>query len=102
MNYPAIFLFFPQKMRLVSGDRIANGVGGFPTSCSYIWCRRISSPRHVLLRQARSIVGDGFRILNRGFWWIIFKVVGVDMNFLVVSLQLEKGIQLLSGDGTKP
>ena len=55
---------------LVSGDRVENVVGGFPPSGSTMvlvkklcW-RRISSPHNVLLRQARSAVGDGFRTLR--------------------------------------
>ncbi len=34
----------------------------------------ISSPCHVLLKQARFIVGDGFRILKRGFDGLILKL----------------------------
>ena len=103
------------KKRIVSGDRDANDVGGFPPSCSYTlmfnqqcW-HRISSPLHVFLRQARSIVRDRVIILKSDFWWIIFSVVDVAMNFpdgtvkLVTSIQLDPSSLLLNrtGNGKK-
>jgi hypothetical protein len=36
------------------------------------------------------IIGDGFRILKRSFWWIILKVVDVAMNFLVGKVHLKE------------
>ena len=65
--------FYLFIFRLVSGDRLAITIGGIPPSFSYTvlvnqqcW-RRISSPRHALLKQASFILGDGFRTLKRGF-----------------------------------
>jgi hypothetical protein len=79
---------------------------GFLSSSSYTvlvnqqcW-RRISSPRHVLLRQVRSIVEDGFRALKLGFWWINLKAIGVAMDFPVANVRFETTMRVLNGDGT--
>jgi len=49
--------------------------------------------------QARSIVGDGFRTLKRGFWRVNFKVMAVAMDFPVANVRLETSMRLLNGDG---
>ena len=71
---------------------------GNPSGTLHQCWRRISSPRHALLNRARSKLGDGFRTLKRGLWWIIFKVMDGAI-FFVGSVQLMTGIQLFSGHG---
>jgi hypothetical protein len=54
---------------------------------------RISSPRHILYKQARYIVGNCF-------WWIILKVTDVPVNFPLANVRLETSMRLLNGDGS--
>ncbi len=93
----------------VSGDRLAIVAGGLPPSSTYTilvyqqcWCR-IFLPRHAPLKQARSIIGDGFKILKHIFFGGLFLKLWTLPFFPVGSVKLVTCFQLLSGRyGTVP